>query len=207
MAPNVTIRNISNQPLTLVLVEHFDPEEDGGVFQMSNVTHTLSAVTNSVGLTNNRTRRAVAQISPDAKPFASRQVAIQLPPFKIVNTDIKAVVKKEKERLRLTFQTELGGQHRMYCPVPTAKTASLECLAPNPKVRFTGIYLPDESFVALYSTAELHQWMSRMPDGVPLGALSIPGNHNAPTCHNAPPSVRCPSSLAYGADEERRPLL
>ena len=192
MAPeNVTLRNISNQPLTLVLVEHFDPQEDGGVFQMSNVTHSLNAVTNSIGLTNNRTRRAVAQISPDAKPFATRETDIKLPPFKIVKTDIKAVVKKDKERLRLTFQTELGGKHRMYCPVPTSETASLESLAPNPKLRFTGIYIPDECFVALYNTSELNQWMSKLPDGIPLGALSIPGTHNAPTCHNAPPSVRC----------------
>ena len=191
MPPNVTIRNISNQPLTLVLAEHFDPEEDGGVFQMSNVTSSLAAVTNSVGLTNNKTRRAVAKISSDTKPFASRETDIKLPPFQIVHTDIKAVIKKEKERLRLTFQTEAGGKHRMYCPVPTTESASLECLAPNPKLRFTGIYLPDEHFVAVYNTTELNAWMSRLPDSIPLGALSIPGTHNAPTCHNAPPSVRC----------------
>lgn len=191
MAPNVVLRNISNQPLTLVLVEHFDPDEDGGVFQMSNVTRSLAAVTNSVGLTNTTTRKAVPQISPDARPFATRETDVKLPPFKIVQTDVKAVVKKEKERLRLTFQTELGGKHRMYCPVPTTETASLEALAPNPKLRFTGIYLPDESFAAIYNTSELNAWMAKMPDSIPLGALSIPGTHNSPTCHNAPPSVRC----------------
>ena len=191
MPDHVTIRNISNSPLTLVLAEHFDPEEDGGVFQMSNVTHSLAAVTNSVGLTNNRTRRAVKKISPEDKPFASRETDIKLPPFKIVKTDIKAVIKTEKERLRLTFQTELGGKHRMYCPVPTSETASLESLAPNPKMRFTGIYLPDEKFVAIYNTSDLDSWMGKLPDSVPLGALSIPGTHNAPTCLNAPPSVRC----------------
>jgi 1-phosphatidylinositol phosphodiesterase len=197
MAPNVTIRNISNQPLTLVLVEHFDPEEDGGMFEMGNVTRSLASVTNSVGLTNTTTRKAVKEISPDAKPFATRETDIELPPFKIVKTDIKAVVKKDKERLRLTFQTQHGGKHRMYCPVPTSKTASLECLAPNPILRFTGIYLPEESFVALYNTSELNAWMKKLPDNIPLGALSIPGTHNAPTCHNAPPSVRCQAVSPY----------
>jgi 1-phosphatidylinositol phosphodiesterase len=191
MAPNVTIRNISNEPLTLVLVEHFDPPDDGGIFNMSNVTRSISTVTNSVGLTNNRTRKAVPQIDKDDKPFASRETNIELPPFKIVKTDIKAVINKEKERLRLTFQTRHGGKHRMYTPVPTSETESLECLAPNPKLRFTGIYLPDDSFVALYNSSRLASWMAELPDGIPLGALSIPGTHNAPTHLNAPPSVRC----------------
>ena len=188
---NVTIRNISTKPLTLVLVEHFNPAEDGGAFQMQNVTRSLAAVTNSVGLTNNTTRKAVPQISPDAKPFATRDTDIKLPPFKIVNTDIKAVIKNDKERLRLTFQTEAGGKHLMYCPVPTSETASLSTTAQNPQVRFTGIYLDDESFVTLYESHQMNKWMSRISDDTPLGALSIPGTHNAPTHHNAPPSVRC----------------
>ena len=190
MAPNVTIRNISDVPLTLTLVEHFDPAKDGGVFQMSNVTQSLAAVTNSVGLTNSTTRKAVPQISPDAKPFSTRETEIKLPPFKIVQTDIKAVVKSDNERLRLTFQTDKGGKHRMYCPVPTTESASLDA-PPNAQVRFTGIYLPEESFVSLFETSDGDKWMSKIPDSVPLGALSIPGTHNAPTCHNAPPSVRC----------------
>lgn len=196
MAPNVTIRNISNNPLTLVLVEHFDPHEGngggGGAFQMSNVTKSLAAVTNSIGLTNNTTRKEVPEIGADAKPFATREVDIKLPPFTVVSTDIKAVVNKPDERLRLTFQTELGGKHQMYCPVPTtAETASLVALAPNPAMRFTGIYLPATSFVALFDSSHLDSWMGDVPDKTPLGVLSIPGTHNSPTCHNAPPSVRC----------------
>jgi len=79
----------------------------------------------------------------------------------------------------------------MYCPVPTAETSSLVALAPNPKVRFTGIFLPESSFVALYNTSHLETWMGDLPDHTPLGLLSIPGTHNAPTHHQAPPSVRC----------------
>lgn len=190
MAPPVSIRNVSHNPLKLVLVEHFDPPTDER-FQMQNVTMSLAAVTNSIGLTNNTTRRAVPQIDADAKPFATRECSIELPPFTIVLTDIKAVINKPSERLRLTFQTELGGKHQMYCPVPTEETASLTPLSPNPKMRFTGIFLPESSFVALYNTSHLDSWMKEIPDDTPLGILSIPGTHNSPTCHNAPPSVRC----------------
>ncbi|KIX95428.1 uncharacterized protein Z520_08945 [Fonsecaea multimorphosa CBS 102226] len=190
MVPPVTIRNVSNNPLTLVLVEHFDPAPDEG-FQMQNVTTSLATITNGLGLTNNTTRKAVPQIPADAKPFATREVSIPLPPFTVVPTDIKAVINKPDERLRLTFQTDLGGKHQMYCPVPTAETASLVALAPNPKLRFTGIFLPQTSFVALFNTSHMESWMKDLPDHTPLGVLSIPGTHNSPTHYQAAPSVRC----------------
>jgi len=191
MAPPVTIRNVSNSSLTLVLVEHFNGSDDEGAFQMQNVTLSLAAVTNSIGLTNNTTRKAVPTLPPDVRPFATREVSINLPPFTMVPTDIKTVINDPKERLRLTFQTELGGKHQLLCPVPTSETASLVALAPNPKLRFTGIFMPETAFVALYNSPQLDSWMSAVPDKTPLGALSIPGTHNSPTCHNAPPSVRC----------------
>jgi 1-phosphatidylinositol phosphodiesterase len=190
MAPNVTIRNLSNNPLKLVLVEHFDPAQDES-FQMQNVTMSFANVTNSLGLTNSTTRKPVPQIPEDARPFATREVSIELPPFTVVPTDVKPIINKPKERLRLTFQTELGGKHQMYCPIPTAETHSLKALAPNPKLRFTGIYLPDTSYVSLFSSSNLDAWMKEVPDNTPLGALSIPGSHNSPTYHQAPPSVRC----------------
>ena len=193
MAPNLTIRNISNQPLSLKLVEYFDPEqkESGGIFSMKNVTSALSNVTNSVGITNTSTRKEVPEISRDSKPFERREVDIRLEPFKVVKTDIKSSIKGDKERTRLTFRTNNGEEHRMYTPVPTTcDTPTLE-VEGNPQHRFTGVYLADDAFVALYNSKDLNRWMARMPDNIPLGALSIPGTHNSPTCHNAPPSVRC----------------
>lgn len=190
MPSDVKIRNLSNKPLKLVLAEHFDPAHKGG-FQLHHVTKGLASVTNSIGLTNATTRANVPQISPDAQPFQTRNVQIDILPFSMVQTDVKPTLNEGKERLRLTFQTELGGRHRMYCPVPTAESHSLEALADNPQMRFTGIYLPEESFVALFESSDLDRWMDKIDDKVPLGALSVPGTHNAPTYHNAPPSVRC----------------
>ncbi len=189
MGDPIIVRNISSVPLTLILVEHFDPAKDG--FSVQDIGFGISSITNSLGMTNNVTRADVPQIQPDAKPFASREVSIPCTPYEITATDIHAFIKNSKERLRLTFQTDLGGKHQMYCPVPTAETSSLVALAPNPAHRFTGIYLPQSSFVALYSSANLNTWQRELTDDTPLGALSMPGTHNAPTHHKAPPSVRC----------------
>lgn len=190
MPPDMKIRNISSRPVKLVLVEHFDPVDEGG-FQIKNVTNLLANVTNSIGLTNSTTRRDVPQLSPDASPFETRQVSIDVPPFSVRQTDIKPTVKNERERLRLTFEVEGAGRHRMHCPVPTTESHSLEVPEGSPPVRFTGIYILKDSFVALYESSNLDRWQEKINDNVPLGALSIPGTHNSPTCLNAPPSVRC----------------
>jgi 1-phosphatidylinositol phosphodiesterase len=190
MAPiNITIRNISNVPLELKLVEHFDPAPRDAV-QMANFTNALSNLTDGIGITIASTRASVPQIAPDAKPFASRELSLAIPPFTMVSTDIKAEIKKPHERFRLTFQTPAGGHHQMDCPVSTTESETLTA-PPNATVRFTGIYLTEHSFVCLYSSTEPNCWMGKLPDEIPLGALSIPGTHNSPTCHNAPPSVRC----------------
>lgn len=190
MPPDVKVRNLTDKHIKLVQVEHFDPDEKKG-FGLRHVTTTLFSVTNSIGLTNSTTRRDVPQISPEAQPFENQDLSIDLPPFSVTQTDIKPIVRNDKDRLRLTFETEAGIRHRMYTPVPTTETHALEVLSDNQDVRFTGIFLPDDSFVALYETSHLDSWMDKWNDNVPLGALSIPGTHNAPTCHNAPPSVRC----------------
>ncbi|RMZ88561.1 hypothetical protein DV736_g4214, partial [Chaetothyriales sp. CBS 134916] len=190
MVSNLSVRNISTVPLTLVLVEHFNPEKDAGVFQLSNVTHTLAAVTNATGLTNATTQKAVAPIAAGDKPFATSQPNIKLPSFQIIQTDIQAVVHTEKERLRLTFQSDRGDKYRLNCPVPVSESARLEGPA-NAPVQLTGIFISDNHFVTLFTAFDLAKWQAKIPNDTPLGALSIPGTHNSPTCFTAPPSVRC----------------
>ncbi|RMZ79098.1 hypothetical protein DV738_g3439, partial [Chaetothyriales sp. CBS 135597] len=188
MAPKLTVRNISKVPLTLVSVERFNPEKES--FQLSTVTLSLAAVTNATGLTNAKTSKPVAPIAPDDTPFATAQPKVKLPPFQVVQTDIDAYVHKPKERLRLTFQTDGGDKYRLNCPVPVSEAARLEGPA-NAAAQFTGIFIADQSFVALLTAYDLAKWQAKIPDNTPLGALSIPGTHNSPTCFAAPPSVRC----------------
>jgi len=189
MPPEIKVRNLSNRPLKLVLVEYFSPGHEG--FHIKHVTRSFAHVTNSIGLTNSTTRRDVPQVNPNEQPFQTQEVSIDIPPFTLVQTDVKPMVKDDKDRVLLTFEVEGGERHRMYCPVPTRETHSLEALTDNPSARFAGIYLVDDSFVALYSSSDLDRWMDKINDNVPLGALSVPGTHNSPTCHSAPPSVRC----------------
>jgi 1-phosphatidylinositol phosphodiesterase len=186
----VTIRNISDVPLTLTLVEHFDSPKSSAL-QLQDVTRGINLIINGLGFTNNITRADVPQISPEDKPFATRECSIAIPPFQNVQTDVKATINNPKERLRLTFTTQAGGKHQMYCPVPTSESETLVAISPNPKIRLTGVYLTQSNFAALYSSTNLDSWMRELPDSTPLGALSIPGTHNSPTCHNAAPSVRC----------------
>ena len=188
MPDNLSIRNLSNVPLELKLVERFDPHNAHG-HSIANVTSIFAKATNSLGITNNTTRAAVPQIKSDARPFTTQEVSIRIDPFNLVRTDIRAFERSEKERLRLSFEAD-DGRHQMYCPVPTQESAGL-VPPPNARHRLTGIYLTQASFVALYSSANLNCWMQKMPNDIPLSFLSIPGTHNSPTHHKAPPSVRC----------------
>lgn len=129
------------------------------------------------------------QIDSNAQPFTSHEVSIRLDPFSVVNTDIPAFERSDKERLRLSFDAD-DGRHQMYCPVPTQESADL-VRPQNARNRLTGIYLTHHAFIALYSSSHLNGWMGELSDEFPLSILSIPGTHNSPTCHLAPPTVRC----------------
>ena len=131
MASDMKIRNLSDRHFRLVLVEYFDPIDQGG-FKVQNVTSVFANVTNSIGLTNTTTRRNVPQIAPDAQSFEHRDVGFDVPPFTVVQTDVKPTLRSDKDRVRLTFELEGGERHRMYCPVPTAESHSLESLNDNP---------------------------------------------------------------------------
>lgn len=188
MAEKITIRNLSHVPLELKLVERFEPIESDD-FRIANVTSIFAKATNSLGFTNNTTRAAVPTIGSDARPFTSQDVSIRIDAFSVTRSEIPAFERSDKERLRLSFEAD-DGRHQMYCPVPTQTSADLVA-PPNARHRFTGIYLTGSAFVALYSTSHLNSWMRELPDDTPLSFLSIPGTHNSPTHHLAPPSVRC----------------
>lgn len=188
MPDNLTIRNISDVPLELKLVERFDPHQGDGN-PIANVTSFFSKATNTLGLTNNTTRAPVPEINSDARPFTTRDVSIRIEPFAVVTTDIPAFERSDAERLRLSFEAD-DGRHQMYCPVPTQKSADL-VQPPNARRRFTGIYLTQSAFIALYNSSNLSSWMNSLPNETPLSYLSIPGTHNSPAYQLAPPSVRC----------------
>lgn len=187
VAKTITIRNLTATPIALKHIERFSPPEKHNAGWLDtltkNVTQTLTNAT--------KTDEPAAALSIDAHPFTQEGVDIHIDPFKTAKTDCHAFIKDDKERLRLTFEATGGERHRVQIPVPTTESETMEALVENPRFRFTGVYVRPESFLAVYSSANLHSWMKEIKDEVLLSSLSIPGTHNSPACHVSLPSVRC----------------
>ncbi len=184
-SPPLTIRNLTNNPLELKLLERFQPAQcsehsNGGIL---GITRKLS------GLVSNITSPSSPQLALKAESFSSHDVSIAIGPFETKLTDIQP---DGKEVLRLTFEVE-GQRYRLDTPVPSQRSTYLTPLSPNPGFEFMAVFLPQWAFLALYSSTKLHSWMGNLSNETPLSALSIPGTHNSPTYRTALPSVRCQS--------------
>ncbi len=129
------------------------------------------------------------ELEANAKSFSHQDLSTKIQPFEVVNTKLP-VRERDNEIMRLTFEVE-GQRYRLDAPSPSNRSIVLTPLQQNPKHEFTAIYLPEESYLAVFSSARLDSWMGKLPDHTPLSALSIPGTHNSPTHYKALPSVRC----------------
>lgn len=185
MASSLTIRNVTINPLELVLTERFEraPAPAGG---FSRIT----------GLFTNTTPAFLAP-EDGQEPSERRDVAgVVVGAFETRATDIQAA-DPGRSVLRLTFQTP-GTAHRYVvdCPSPGKRSVVMrkagdEGDSAPPRLELTAVYNPPARHLTVLSSAELGAWMRELGDGWPLSALSIPGTHNSPTCHVALPSVRC----------------
>lgn len=193
MAQVLTIRNFTSTPLELKHIERFPPqekrkEEGGGGFGAlaKNLTRKVTEAATNV----TRASNTAQPLAADARSFAQQDVNIRTDPFTTNKTDVKTFENDDKERLRLTFEVE-GERHLITVPVPTVESAEMRCLTDNPRHRFTGVFVTQDACLAIFSSAKLNSWMQELRDDTLLSSLSIPGTHNSPTCHVAPPSVRC----------------
>ncbi|KAL3476360.1 PLC-like phosphodiesterase [Aspergillus californicus] len=186
VAEHLTIRNLTSTPITLKRIERFRaPEKPRDVNFGALATNFTRLVTNVT-----RADAPVTVIGDDTQPFAHKDVDIHVEPFKRVRTELRAYIDSDKERIRWIFESK-GERHQVQTPVPTTETANMKPLSTDAKLRFTGIFTPAESHLAVFSSANLNAWMRELKDDTLLSSLSIPGTHNSPTCHLAPPSVRC----------------
>ncbi|KAG9232053.1 phosphatidylinositol phospholipase-like protein C [Amylocarpus encephaloides] len=185
--PTLSIRNLTPTLFSLKLWEHFDsaksPESASGGF--SRITRSLSGLVSSFTTTT----PSSSQIAQKSSSFKSQAVSIPIEPFESKATDIQT---SSTGTLRLTFEVE-GQRYRLDTPTPTKRSTVLTPLSPDPQFEFTAVYLEEHAYLAVYSSAKLESWMSRLKNETPLSALSIPGTHNSPTYHKALPSVRCQS--------------
>ncbi|KAJ5606158.1 hypothetical protein N7510_008939 [Penicillium lagena] len=184
VAETLTIRNNSNTPITLKRIQRFTPPQKSGD-EITSLARNFSRL-----VTNTTSNAAPAVIPGDAKPFAEKEVDVHLEPFSTKKTELRTFIDSDKERMRLTFEAD-GQRYQIQTPVPTKESATMKAMAENPKHRFTGVYAKPTSLLAIFSSANLNAWMHELRDDTLLSALSIPGTHNSPTCHTAPPSVRC----------------
>jgi Phosphatidylinositol-specific phospholipase C, X domain. len=186
VAEHLTIRNNTSTPIVLKRIERFPAPEKDGFHAFSTMAKNFTQV-----LTNQTRNEEVASIEQDSRPFEEEEdVDIHVEPFATKKTELRSFIHSDKERMRLTFEVE-GQKYQIQTPVPTTESAGMKALNENPKHRFTGIFVVPESFLAIFSSANLNAWMRELRDDTLVSALSIPGTHNSPTCHIAPPSVRC----------------
>ncbi|KAG8626628.1 hypothetical protein KVT40_005573 [Elsinoe batatas] len=191
MSEPLKIRNFTNSPLELKLVERYEianplaaaPQGLGNFTR--NITSFVSNATS--GAIPNPTKRELAE---NAESFARQDVNIRVDPFTTAHTDIRPTERGPDEITRLTFEND-GQRYRIDAPTPSNSSATFVPLGGAAHKQFTGIYLPSQSFLAVYSSSDLSSWMGHLNDRTPISALSIPGTHNSPTCHKALPSVRC----------------
>jgi 1-phosphatidylinositol phosphodiesterase len=184
--PTLTIRNLTVSPIELKLLERFEAprSDDNGLVSLANITNITRTVT---GLMSNSTGPTSPQLALHSESFSNQDVSVSIGAFETKTTDIQP---NPKETLRLTFEVE-GQRYRVDTPTPSKRSTILTPLCSDPRFEFTAVHLPKSSHLAVYSSAKLESWMSKLRNETPLSALSIPGTHNSATHHTALPSVRC----------------
>lgn len=190
--PTITIRNLTITTLEVKLVERLDS---------SSHQHVPKALSKSSSHNASRPPSHGSTLAPQEndgeRSSSSRQDFEQMTiqPFSECHTAVYPPDPARHEQLRLTFEDASTG-HRYSAEIPASSRQSI-VLKPHPAgsetetKEFTAVYLPQHSYLALFSSANLSTWMSSLDPSLPLSLLSIPGTHNSPTCHVALPSVRC----------------
>jgi len=192
----LTLRNLTSMVIRITRTSRFPaPASSKGV------PITAGNLTNVPNLANNLTsllrRSPVSTVLPLKEPtarelaenatsFETQDVSIEIQPYTASDTgvDLGAAVVV----LRLEF--EVSGRRFRVDLVDRRELAPI-ALGDAGDIRLVAVFHRKRSHVAIVSSANLNNWMSRLRDDIGLGALSMPGTHNAPACYTALPSVRC----------------
>ncbi|KAF8249284.1 PLC-like phosphodiesterase [Wilcoxina mikolae CBS 423.85] len=206
--PNLTIRNLTQNPLKITHTSRFKlpgpkPITKDNITDIGNIARNVSR-----NVTNLFRRSPVSTILPGLKQPKTQQVADNAKSFeeRDVNVDVGYYSGKDTglnlddSTLRLDFEvTERQGDaqrvKQFRVDIPSSGTQELQV---NPRgdvgdTSLVGFYIKSRNCLAIVSNASLSSWMGKLNDSTFLGALSIPGTHNSPTHHVALPSVRCQS--------------
>ncbi|TDZ65904.1 1-phosphatidylinositol phosphodiesterase [Colletotrichum trifolii] len=180
---NLTIRNLTAQPVTLKRVERFEGEK---VRTGDVLGNTWGTITSFVNATNFTTSETVAK----GESHTAEDVQVHVEPFTLNTTELHAPGPGGKEIIRLQFEIE-GHVYEVDAPSPSNRSVVMKKFDDGAPLELTAVYVPSAAFLTIMSSANLNAWMRELEDHYPLPLLSIPGTHNSPTCHTALPSVRC----------------
>lgn len=168
--------------------------------------HTLQSKANGYffGSRNNASALPTSpQLGEHSQSFIHQDLDVTLIPFESYTLSPAGVPQDENSSVlssttvRLTIEASGGERHRVDTnPSYTQKsTQPFTALSPNPLTSYTALFHPSSPTPHLTIHAnhllDGQQWMSVLPDSLPLSALSIPGTHNSHTHYRALPSVRC----------------
>ncbi|MCJ1308131.1 hypothetical protein MMC25_001783 [Agyrium rufum] len=191
MAPTLTIRNITSLALEIKHVERSERSKQ----QLGISENVTTSVTKTfTGLLAKATGKPSLSPEPPAEPkeahYKREDVFITLPAFTSTSTQVPTLDTSIPEQVSLVI--EVGSeQYSLALAAKHQSSATFSPLSDNAKRELYAIYHPQHSHLSIYSASQLSSWMRPLRDPTPLSALSIPGTHNSPTCHNALPSVRC----------------
>ncbi|KAK5990564.1 1-phosphatidylinositol phosphodiesterase-like protein [Cladobotryum mycophilum] len=181
---NLSIRNLTINPIELTSVERFESEKVSTGNFLSNATSTITGFFNATSV-------SFHELHPKGDGQDRRDVSFSVEPFRTVETDVRTA-DPGREVIRLTFKVDEEHHYETDVPSPSRKSAVMKKLSDGPH-DLTVVYVPTGALLAVFSSAQLNSWMKELDDKWPLPMLSIPGTHNSPTCYKALPSVRCQS--------------
>ncbi|KAF1840924.1 PLC-like phosphodiesterase [Cucurbitaria berberidis CBS 394.84] len=194
MVPSLPVRNLTSTAITIKRVERF---QDPNTLQSKNTGY-------SFGLKDTRVISPTSpQLGEHAQSFKHQDLDITLAPFESYtlhqpgperegNTPVTS-----STTIRLTIETPGGERYRIDANPSYSQKSSqpLTALSPDPSTSYTALFHPSKPVAHLTIHANhlpnYAKWMAKLPDSLPLSALSIPGTHNSHTHYRALPSARC----------------
>ncbi|KAJ4367455.1 hypothetical protein N0V83_007038 [Neocucurbitaria cava] len=193
MPSQLPVRNLTSTAITIRRIERFqDPNtlqsKATGYFFGSNNT-SLAAPTSP-------------QLGEHARSFNHQDLDVTLAPFETYNLRQSEAQDETASILsstttRITIETLQGERYRIDVNPSYSQRSSqpLIALSPNPSTSYTALFHPSNPVPHLTLHANhlpnYAEWMAKLPDTLPLSAISIPGTHNSHTHYRALPSVRC----------------
>jgi len=185
MQNRLTIRNATSLSLLLRNVEYFDDSNSNNkkTFKVNFRGLRRANPANEYTLDGGVTLLGQYEVDTAIGPFSFANVAVSRTEDGQENAECTQLV-------RLTLFTEGSiGKWQIALPSITHSETAPVVVRTTSDLLY-GIYFSDWS-LALFTNVVPNDWMRRLPDTLPLSALSIPGTHNSPAYHKALPSVRC----------------